>query len=84
MSDRHQISIEKFGKQVDALSDALAELGRTEDLKHLLLVIRRPGWTTPAEFAFALGIVDSISAHVNALAQLRNVLVKSSELVGGK
>lgn len=71
----------KPGKQIEAVSGALARLGETEDLKRLILKIKRPGWTTPAEVAFCLGIAESLHAQVNAVAQLKGVLVNAGELV---
>jgi len=73
--------IEKLGKQLHALDGALAKLGETEDLKRLILNIKKPGWTTPAEFAFAVGIAESLHAQVNVVAQLKGVLAKAGELV---
>src|SRR6266481_9148048 len=81
MSQEHQMNIERLEKRVEALTDAFINLGKTEDLKRLSLDLRRPGWTTPAEFAFALGMVESLHAQVNTLAALKGALVKASELV---
>jgi len=84
MVSEHQNQIEQFGEQLGTLSDALTKLSNTEDLKHLQAVIKKPGWTTPAELAFALGIVESLHAQVNTLSLLRGALVKASGIVGAK
>jgi hypothetical protein len=81
MAIEHRDQIEKLGKHIDALNGTLARLGETEDLKRLIPRIKRPGWTTPAEIAFALGIAESLQAQVNAVAQLKDVLVKAGDLV---
>ena len=81
MAQVHQDHIEKLGKHLDALSGTLAKLGETGDLKRLIPIIKRPGWTTPAEIAFALGIAESLHAQVNAVAQLKSVLVNAAEKV---
>ena len=77
---RHDL--EGLGKKVTALSDALAKLGNGEDLKHLLQIIHRPGWTTPAEFLLVNSIVDHLAGQVGHLANLKGQLMKASEAVG--
>jgi hypothetical protein len=81
MSQGHQMKIERLEKRVEALTDAFINLGKTEDLKHLSLDLRRRGWTTQAEFAFVLDMVESLHAQVNTLVALKGALVKSGELV---
>ncbi len=81
MADKHEIDISGLEKRVTALSHALAHLGSADDLKQLILILRRPGWTTPAEFIFASGIVESMLAHSAALTKLRGDLLRGSEAV---
>jgi hypothetical protein len=83
MSQEHRINVEMLEKRVVALTDAIINLGKTEDLERLSINLRRPGWTTPAEFAFALGMVESLHAQVNTLTLLRRDLLKASDLVRG-
>ena len=71
-------------KKITELSDALAHLGKGTDLKELIKIIRFPGWTTPAEFAFAVTIVDTMQTHVNAMAHLSTQLLAASRQVGAK
>lgn len=65
-------------KKITELSDALAKLGRDTDLRDLLRIIRRPGWTTPAEYAFCLALLDDMQAHVTAIDALSARLLKAS------
>jgi len=58
MPNGHKLDLRKLETRIDALSNALARLGKGGDLKELIRIIKFPGWTTPAEFAFALGIVE--------------------------
>jgi len=58
MPNGHKLDLRKLERRIDALSNALARLGKGGDLKELIRIIKFPGWTTPAEFAFALGIVE--------------------------
>jgi hypothetical protein len=56
-------------------------LDSTADLKKLILLMRRPGWTTPAEFAFAAGLVDSLIAQTEVVAGMTRVLLAGSKAV---
>ncbi len=76
--------IEVLDKKITELSDALAHLGKGTDLKELIRIIRFPGWTTIAELAFAVAIVDSMQLHVNALSHLNTQLLAASKLVATK
>ena len=78
MPDTH---IKELDKKITALSDALAHLGQGTSLKELLKIIRFPGYTTPAEFALTVAILDSMHAHTNALAKLETQLLSASKLV---
>ena len=71
-------------KKVTDLSDALAHLGKGTDLKELIRIIRFPGWTTPAEFAFVVAIVDSMQAQVNLLSSMNIQLLAAGKLVAAK
>ena len=73
--------IKGLEKKVDALSNALAKLSSAEDFRELILILRRPGWTTPAEFIFATAIVDSMTAHVKTMTQLKTSFLKGSREV---
>jgi hypothetical protein len=68
-------------KKVTALSDALAKLNSADDFKKLILILRKPGWTTPAEFIFASSIVDTMLAHTKALTLQKDQLLKGSNAV---
>ena len=83
MSD-HDMHVRVVDEKVTALSKALAELGRGTGLAELLKIIRFPGYTTPAEFAFTVAIVDSMAAHVSALAKLERDLLAGSRQVIAK
>ena len=76
--------VKALDKKITELSDALAHLGNGTDLKELIRIIRFPGWTTPAEFAFSVAIIDSMQIHVNALSNLNTQLLAASKLVSTK
>lgn len=80
-NDRH---VEILDKKITELSDALANLGKGTDLKELIRIIRFPGWTTPAEFALSIAIIDSMQLQVHALSDLKSQLMAGSKLVAVK
>ena len=47
-----------------------------------LIIIHRPGWTTPAELAFVNAGLDSIDAQMKQLSALTQGLINSARLVG--
>ena len=80
----HDARIKDLDKKITELSDALAHLGKGTTFQELLKIIRFPGYTTPAELAFNFAIVDSMQAHVTALAKLSQDFVSAAKLVGQK
>ncbi len=73
--------IKELDKKITDLSDALAHLGQGTTLKDLLKIIRFPGYTTPAEFAFSVAMVDSMQVQVNALEKAGQDLLAAGRLV---
>ncbi len=50
-----------------------------EQLDALLGVIHRPGWTTLREVAMSAALVDSMSAHAQALAKSHASLLRAAK-----
>ena len=78
-NDRH---IKVLDEKISELSDAMAHLGKGTDLKELLRIIVKPGWTTPAEFRLTLIAVDSMKVQVEALTRTSANLLEAAKLVG--
>lgn len=76
--------IKKLEKKVDALSNALAKLSNKDDFRKLIEIMRKPGWTTPAEYFFVSALVDNFSTQVKALSDLKTSLLKGSKQVIAK
>ena len=74
--------IARLEKQVTALSDALAKLNSPDDWKRLILILRRPGWTTPAELLLVSGVLEGMRAQAVALGALKTQFIKGAEAVG--
>jgi hypothetical protein len=53
-----------------------------DGLRELIAIIHQPGWTTPAEFALVMGIVESLQAHTTAIVGLKKALVAAGRQVG--
>lgn len=79
-----KIDIERLDKKITALSKALANLGKGTDGKDLLLIIRKPGWTTPAELAFSSALLDAATAQARGLQSMMSGLKGAAAKVGGK
>ena len=76
--------IKRLEKKVTSISNALAKLSNADDFRKLILEWRRPGWTTPAEFIFVSGIIDSMAAQTATISQLKGNLIKGSNAVTGQ
>ena len=77
--DNHQLILDK---KITELSDALAHLCKGTSLIELLKIIHFPGWTTPAEFSFAVLAVDAMHAQVNVLNTMSEQLLAAGKMVG--
>lgn len=74
--------VEVLEKKITALSDALAKLGRGTTLADLIKIIHKPGWTTPAELAFASAMINAIQMHISAIETLQSEMLSASKIVG--
>ena len=68
--------------RIKDLHTQLTQMSATDDVDELLALIHRPGWTTPAEWRMALGLVDAMHDHLQTLATLRQALMNGSRAVG--
>ncbi len=80
----HALELRELDKKITALSDALAHLGKGSTLKDVVLIIRKPGYTTPAEFKFTLGLVDAMQAQVGVITKLGEQLLAGAQAVAHK
>ena len=74
--------LKRLEERIDLLSKSMAKAADGKDVRELLTIIHRPGWTTPAEFLLVSGIVDSMIAHAEAMGGLKETLMKGSNAVG--
>ena len=67
--------------QLRGLHASFQQLSGGDSVESIISVIHKPGWTTIAEVAFFTGIVDSMVAHTNALASLKQALLSGAAKV---
>lgn len=68
--------------RIKELSGHMSKMSSTDDFDELLVIIHRPGWTTPAELLLVAGLVDAMHEHAQAFATLRQALIHGSRAVG--
>jgi hypothetical protein len=67
--------------KVTALSAALANLGRGTTLADIIKLIHFPGYTTPAEFALTIAMLDAMHAQVDALTKMQSELLAATKMI---
>lgn len=73
--------IGKLEKSIHALRTDLRGITFDEGTEEFLKIIRRPGWTTPAEGLFVSALIDSMRAQVQVLAGMQAALLTGSREV---
>jgi hypothetical protein len=66
--------LKRIQANTNALQRILSDLGSARELKEFLKNIRRPGWTTPAEFLYTSGILETMIDQARVLTTLRRTL----------
>ena len=77
--DRHDL--ERLEGRVEELGRLWQGLVDDPDVRELIEIWRRPGWTTPAEFLLVSGMVEALHTQTNTLTDLKQVLVEGSRRV---
>lgn len=80
----HKADLQRLEKQITELSDALAHLASRDDFLHLVKIIHRPGWTTPAELALVRASIEVLHGQVRSLQTFKGDLISASERVGAR
>jgi uncharacterized protein with von Willebrand factor type A (vWA) domain len=82
-----EIKVSKLDSSIRALKEAVITLDTTSrsDTEELIKIIKRPGWTTPAELLLVIDLVESMNAQVmNVNRQFGVVMSASREIAGEK
>ena len=78
--DEAEHDIDALGERITVAIDDLRGLDAGL-LEAVLEDIRRPGWTTPAEYVFALGITETLIEQVAVVRRLQGALVAGARRV---
>lgn len=71
-----------LAKQIEAFQRRLRQLTDEDELRELLRLIKRPGWTTPAEHKLVVSVVRSLDLHARAMIELKGDLLEGARQVG--
>ena len=71
----------KLEKQLKTLEQRLADLQRIELTEKLVPIIRRPGWTTPAEFFLVSNVVESLTHQIEDHIRAFNQLLEGAKMI---
>ena len=78
----HAADLKALSNRLTTIDTGLQMLGKSPDIKRIIEMIKiRPGWTTPAEFAFANALSDSINEHMKTLQTAIQNFAKGADLV---
>lgn len=66
--------IEGLDRRLGALGDTFVGLGDTSDVEQMLVIIHRPGWSTPADVHLMNALVDAAQRTADDARQLREAL----------
>lgn len=69
-------------KRLVSLRRSLARLVREDDVDELIPIIKRPGWTTPAEFALFLAAVEGLQKQADLMAAQKRAMIAGAKMVG--
>jgi hypothetical protein len=73
--------LERIEMGIKELTQNLSRLADEKSFETFIKIIHKPGWTTLAETAFVLGMVDSMLAQSKALIGLKQALLSGAESV---
>jgi hypothetical protein len=78
------MDLKQIESRCQQVSSSLKELADGKDFDELMLLIRKPGWTTPAEAMLVNGLLDNMSAQAKQLGELKRNLMAGARAVGAK
>lgn len=71
--------VDRFERRIRAHDERLQNLGRLNEL--LIPVIRRPGFTTPAEWSFLEFAMETLEQQVELIGKIHAGLVAAAQRV---
>src|SRR5262249_13337895 len=73
--------LERMETQIKELHTTLKSLADDKGFGELIRIIRRPGFTRPAEAAFLAGLLDSMLGQAKNMSRLKQVVLAGAEKV---
>ena len=73
--------LERMETQIKELRTTLKSLAEDKEFAELIRIIRRPGFTRPAEAAFLVGLLDSMLGQAKNMSRLKQVVLAGAEKV---
>ena len=75
----HDLS--KLKRHLDHHNRCVQELNNVNFTKEMLLIIHRPGWTTPAELALVENAVEALARSVESHTQQATQLLEAAKQI---
>jgi hypothetical protein len=82
VEETHDIG--RLEKSINSLRDHVSVLANEEEYLELIKIIRKPGWTTPAEFRLVTTLVETFDRQIQQLDTLKHDLINAAQIVGAK
>ncbi len=73
--------LERMENQIRGLRATLKSLAEDKQFEQLNLIIRKPYFTTPAEAAFLISLLDSMQAQAKNMVSLKQAMLSAAEKV---
>lgn len=82
--EKHEVDIGRLEKSINGVRERIEVLAQGDDFAELIKSIRKPGWTTPAEFRLVYGVVQTINRQVEVIEHLKTDLLEGSRQVAAE
>jgi hypothetical protein len=79
-----KIQLKRLEEKIERVMKYLDKLSNRKELKEILSIVHRPGWTSNAEGTLVNAILDSMARHANALTKLKKSLHAGCRAVAAK
>ena len=78
----HEAALKTTATKIEEFQKGLEKMAKDKKVEELFAIIKRPGWTTPAELFLCQNILDSLNAQLNQLQHNVGQLVEGAGMVG--
>lgn len=71
----------RLEQNIEQVQSRLRELVELDRFGELIPIIKKPGWTTPAEFYLVASTIDVVGRQIEIIDQLSQGLLEGSRMV---